>query len=256
MWWQGPTGTRPALTWFDIQTLKYWSDHKNHCKTTPVSFEHFLPLKNAKFWIADPPKTFISQLYVKISLYIWIPIYVEKISHKMNSDSLMAITTRSSCKYVKVRSFKWQPANLPSFSNLKPIFWQWQSKVELSNENQENQMKHKWRFTKISEAEIESGWFPSKSDFKIALSALSCCQMWSGGKSGQIVNIWIWQELATKFLDLVKLWQTVNSQNTLSLFLVPCSNLDQLWLLAPQSGALRISAYRDYQSHPIPSYHL
>ena len=29
-------------------------------------------------------------------------------------------------------------------------------------------------------------------------------------------------------------------------------------LLAPQSGALRISAYRDFQSqsHPIPSYHL
>ena len=32
----------------------------------------------------------------------------------------------------------------------------------------------------------------------------------------------------------------------------------ELCLLAPQSGALRISAYRDFQSHPnpIPSYHL
>ena len=31
-------------------------------------------------------------------------------------------------------------------SNLKPIFWQRQSEVEQSNENQENQMKIKGRF--------------------------------------------------------------------------------------------------------------
>ena len=29
----------------------------------------------------------------------------------------------------------------------------------------------------------------------------------------------------------------------------------QKQLLAPQSGALKISAYRDFQSHPIPSIH-
>ena len=128
----------------------------------------------------------------------------------------------------------------PSSPNLKSIFWQWQSEVEQSNENQVNQMKIKWRFTKISEAESESGWF--QSDCKISLSALSCWQLWSSGKSGQIVNILIWQEPATKLLlDLVKLTNCKNSH--LTKYIVYISHLCQIVLNFEYSNLKRHSIY-------------
>ena len=63
-----------------------------------------------------------------------------------------------------------------------------------------------------------------------------------------------WIQLEEKKKKLETLLMPIMDEIRLGKWLV-FSHLDLIPLLAPQSGALRISAYGDFQSHSIPSIH-